>query len=202
MGVEVKSAKFVKSAAKYEQAAEFMHFDQFAFVGRSNVGKSSLINMLTNRKNLAVTSSTPGRTRLINFFEIELKQDNHDDRKIFLVDLPGYGFAAASKGIQGAWNDEIGTFLTKTKHLKMVFVLMDIRHKPSDQDIHMLHYLQCASVAFSVLATKSDKLSRSQINTAATTLAQALGVGRDNIIATSADSRLGRAEVLSKISSM
>lgn len=211
-------AKFVTSCATFEQTKAIApDLPQFAFVGRSNAGKSSLLNMLTNQKRLAVTSQTPGRTRLINFFYIKyqnpLKTPNKYSKNektpnivniekvnIYLVDLPGYGFASASKSAKDGWGQHITDYLTKTPALRRVFVLMDIRHRPSALDMQMLHFLQTHGTPFTIIATKADKLSRAAANTHLCTLANHLGVGKFNIIVTSAKMRLGKEDILSIIS--
>ena len=125
--------KFVKSASK---PSEFIvdELPQVAIVGRSNVGKSSLINMLANNKKMAKTSSTPGRTRLVNYFDI--------DGKVYLVDLPGYGFAQASKEIKKEWDRVLDDYFNNTHNLKLVLLLIDSRHLPSELDVMMLNYLE------------------------------------------------------------
>jgi GTP-binding protein len=187
--VEIKSAKFIKSAAKFEQTREFSAFDQFSFVGRSNVGKSSLINMLTNRKGLAVVGQTPGRTRLINFFEIETQE-----KKIYLVDLPGYGFAKASKEQQAAWRPLMDAYFAKDAR-RHVFILMDVRHLPSADDIRLIQYLYAMAVPFSVVANKSDKQSRSQNMKSVKDIAAALKIGEKDILLVSCLKKTGKEEV-------
>lgn len=173
----VKSAEFVTSVASPDRLGQFDK-PQFAFVGRSNVGKSSLLNALAARNKLAKTSGTPGRTRLINIFEI--------NRSFYLVDLPGYGFAQASKAEQAGWQELIGDFLENSANLKMVFVLVDARHKPSPKDVQMLEYLYNFQIPFKLVATKTDKLSRSELNNNKALLASTLSVGVDDIIFVSA----------------
>jgi len=184
-------AQFVKSFAKFDQMIDIEPLPQIAFVGRSNAGKSSLLNMLTNHKGLAVTSQKPGRTRLINFFKC--RGDNLSP--VHFVDLPGYGYSVASKSAEHGWGVEITNYLVKSEHLKLVFVLLDIRHSPSALDISMLHFLQGHGITFKILATKCDKLSRAQHGNAKVKLATTLGLGKDDIILTSATSRQGREEV-------
>ncbi|MCL2569864.1 MAG: ribosome biogenesis GTP-binding protein YihA/YsxC [Firmicutes bacterium] len=191
----LKSAKFISSHSDISQTKNLPPYSQVAFVGRSNVGKSSLINMLTNQKNLAVTSKTPGRTRLINFFECRIDAD----KNFYLVDLPGYGFAMASKSTQYGWGTNITQYLTQSKHLNLVFVLLDVRHTPTKLDMAMIHFLQSNNIPFSIIATKCDKLSRAQQGKAIIDLANALAVGRDNIIPTSSKDKNGRDEILAKI---
>ena len=189
----IKSAEFITSATNFDDVRKRTeNLPQVAFIGRSNVGKSSLINMLCNRKSLAVTSSTPGRTRLINFFLI--------NSEFYFVDLPGYGFAAASKGTQGGWNDEIGGYLVNANSLKLVFVILDIRINPTANDITALNFLQTNGIPFAVLGSKADKLSRAEIGRAVTKLAQALGIGQSDIIITSSKDKFGRERVLEKVS--
>ena len=182
----IKSAEFVTSVASQAKLKDF-NLPEFAFVGRSNVGKSSLINALTNRKRLAKASSTPGRTRLINFFKI-------NDAFMF-VDLPGYGFALASKAEQSQWQGLIGTYLEYSKSLRRVFVLVDIRHEPSEKDKQMLEYLYYYNQPFSVIATKADKIARGQIDKHITIIANTLGIGKDNIIPVSSETGFGLEKI-------
>ncbi len=178
----IKSAEFVTSVASQQKLQDF-GLPEFAFVGRSNVGKSSLINALTNRKKLAKASSTPGRTRLINFFRI--------NNAFMFVDLPGYGYALASKAEQSQWQGLIGTYLEYSTSLRRVFVLVDIRHEPSEKDKQMLEYLYYYNQPFSVIATKADKIARGQIDKHLTIIANTLGIGKDNIIPASAETGYG-----------
>lgn len=139
---------------------------EIAVVGRSNVGKSSLINCLTNNNKLAKTSQTPGKTRLINYFLM--------NNAFYLVDLPGYGFAKRSKDEQTEWGDLIGSYMSsgRPKHL---LLLVDIRHEPSPEDREMFQWTLHAGVPFTVVATKADKLSKSQRAVAANKAAKLLG---------------------------
>ena len=178
----IKSAEFVTSVASQQKLQDF-GLPEFAFVGRSNVGKSSLINALTNRKKLAKASSTPGRTRLINFFRI--------NNAFMFVDLPGYGYALASKAEQSQWPGLIGTYLEYSTSLRRVFVLVDIRHEPSEKDKQMLEYLYYYNQPFSVIATKADKIARGQIDKHLTIIANTWGIGKDNIIPASAETGYG-----------
>ncbi|CDG02374.1 Putative Probable GTP-binding protein EngB [Clostridium chauvoei JF4335] len=129
---------------------------EVAFVGRSNVGKSSIINALTNRKKLAKVSQTPGKTRLINFFMI-------NSGEFYLVDLPGYGYAKVSKKEQESWGNTIETYLTGREQLKRVILLVDSRHKPTTQDIQMHEWIKHFGYEEIVVATKSDKLSNNDL---------------------------------------
>ncbi len=186
----IKSAEFVTSVAGVAQLKDF-GLPEFAFVGRSNVGKSSLINAMANRNKLAKASSTPGRTRLINYFNI--------NNELMLVDLPGYGFAQASKQEQAKWQKLIGTYLESSQNLKRVFVLVDIRHKPNEKDKQMLEYLYYYNIPFSVIATKLDKIPRGQIDKHITIIANELSIGKDNILPISSQDKRGIDRIWTEI---
>ena len=149
----IKSSEFIISAVKRNQYPVDNRVE-IAFVGRSNVGKSSIINALTNRKKLAKVSQTPGKTKLINFFLI-----NND---FYLVDLPGYGYAKVSKKEQESWGRTIETYLTGREELKRVVLLVDSRHKPTADDITMYNWIKHFGYECVVIATKADKISRGQ----------------------------------------
>ena len=149
----VKQAEFVKSAVYEKDYPEEIGKIEFAFVGRSNVGKSSLINSITGRNKLARTSKTPGRTQLINYFLI--------NREVFFVDLPGYGFAKVPKAMKAEWGQTMERYLA-SKRNKLVFVLLDIRRVPSGEDIEMLEWLDHFSVPFKIIFTKMDKVSNNE----------------------------------------
>ena len=174
--------KFVKSASK---PAEFItdELPQIAIVGRSNVGKSSLINMLANNKKMAKTSSTPGRTRLVNYFDI--------DGKVYLVDLPGYGFAQASKSIKKEWDRVLDDYFNNTHNLKLVLVLIDSRHLPSELDVMMINYLVELNIPYQIVLTKADKLSKSQLNKNINDISNYIRHNKSMFIATSADKKQG-----------
>lgn len=183
----INTAKFVTSVANEENIIQDA-LNQVAFVGRSNVGKSSLINMLTNQKKLAKASSTPGRTRLINYFLI--------NNKFYFVDLPGYGFAQASKKEVYSWQSIIEPYLMNNDRLKLVCMLVDARITPTVQDKQMFEYLAYYNVPFVIVATKSDKLSKAQLNKAKLNIANTLGVGLDNITTVSNETRDGKERLL------
>ncbi len=174
--------KFVKSASK---PSEFIvdELPQVAIVGRSNVGKSSLINMLANNKKMAKTSSTPGRTRLVNYFDI--------DGKVYLVDLPGYGFAQASKSIKQEWDRVLDDYFNNTHNLKLVLLLIDSRHLPSELDVMMLNYLVELNIPYQIVLTKADKLSKSQLGKNIADISNHIRHNKSMFIATSADRKLG-----------
>lgn len=192
--MEIKKATFITSAATlaaYQTAAARYDCDEVCFVGRSNVGKSSFINMLTRNGKLAKTSSTPGRTRLVNLFDV-------NDGRVVLVDLPGYGYAAASKREQQGWCDLIEGYLRNTVKLKQAFLLLDCRHVPSAADKQMINYFHYYATPFTAVMTKCDKLSKAQLSRAVATIATATALGRDNILCVSHDG-LGREKVLDRL---
>ena len=150
----IKKSEFIISAVKRQQYP-VTGLSEVAFVGRSNVGKISIINALTNRRNLAKVSQTPGKTRLINFFLI--------NDGFYLVDLPGYGYAKVSKKEKESWGKTIETYLTDRNELKRVVLLVDSRHKPTADDIMMHNWIKHFGYDEVVVATKSDKLSNNEL---------------------------------------
>ena len=150
--MRIKKTDFIKSAVVINDYPESTEIE-FAFIGRSNVGKSSLINSLTNRRNLARTSKTPGRTQLINFFDV-----NED---FYFVDLPGYGFAKVPEAVKKNWGKLISDYLNSDRE-KIVFLLLDIRRVPSGDDIEMLKWLEHYDINYYIIFTKTDKLSNNQ----------------------------------------
>lgn len=189
--MRIVDSKFVTSVANPKSLISD-DLLQVAFVGRSNVGKSSLLNMLTNRNKLARVSSTPGRTRLVNYFLI--------NNEFYFVDLPGYGFAKGRKTEVASWQALIEPYLINNSKLKCVCLLLDIRVKPSELDLMMLSYLTHYALPFCVVATKCDKLSKSRVAGEVQKLANALRIGKDDIIATSSSTRMGQEKLLQKIS--
>ena len=154
--MKVTSARFVKSAAAKPQWPA-LEFPQVAFAGRSNVGKSSLINALTSRKGLALVSKTPGKTQLLNFFVI--------NEKLTIVDMPGYGFAKAPDSVRAGWGKLVENFLRESGALKGVVTLFDIRRTPSGDDLKLLEWLDHYRVPFIVVFTKADKVPRGRRQT-------------------------------------
>lgn len=152
--MNIKEAEFIVSNTDFEKCPPPV-LPEYAFIGRSNVGKSSLINMLTARKNLAKTSATPGKTQLINHFLI--------NKKWYLVDLPGYGYAQASKSSKAAWDKMIKNYLEKRKNLLTVFILIDIRLDPQPIDIRFITWVGEKQIPLCIVFTKADKLSRQQV---------------------------------------
>ena len=167
---------------------------EIAFAGKSNVGKSSLINSLlgrkgTGRNGLARTSAVPGKTRTINWFDI--------DQSLYFVDLPGYGYAKISKAEQARWGKVIETYLSRRSTLKAVLLLVDIRHAPSKQDVEMYDYLRHYGLDGIVVATKADKISRNQMQKQIKLIRQTLGLDQEDLVLpVSALKRTGQEELL------
>lgn len=159
-------------------------FPEIAFSGRSNVGKSTLINSVLGRKKVARTSSTPGRTRSINFFNI-------DDRYC-LVDLPGYGYAKVPKQVKSNWNELIDHYLNYRSNLKAVVQIIDARHDPSKEDMMMINWLKASEVAYIIAATKTDKLKRKDLEAQKKSLPNLLEVSQDKLIFTSIKDKKGK----------
>ena len=167
---------------------------EFAFAGKSNVGKSSLINALMNRKALARTSSQPGKTQTINFY--------HVNDSFYYVDLPGYGYAKVSVEVKAKWGKMIERYLQKSSVLKCVFLLVDIRHDPSANDKTMYDWILHNGFEPVVIATKLDKIKRSQTDKQLKALRQGLGMGKDGrILPFSAETKQGREEIWQMIES-
>ncbi len=185
----IKDATFVTSAAKSEQ---FIKPDKpmIAVCGKSNVGKSSFINMLANRKKLAKTSSEPGRTRLVNYF---------DFGEFILADLPGYGFARVSKGEKEKWAKTLDAFFQDKENISHVFMLADSRHDPTEDDVQMIEYLHFHILPFTVVLTKADKLSKMKLKENTRAIAADLCLGESNLLATSSETGYGKNDVLAKI---
>ncbi len=164
---------------------------EFAFVGRSNVGKSSLINMLTGVKGLAKTSGTPGKTRMVNYFDV--------NNQFRFVDLPGYGFAKVEKSHLDVWSSLMGQYLQLSPQLLTTFVLLDIRHEPTNQDKQMINFLVYYGLPFMIIATKADKIAKTKVRQAVGVLAKSLNLRADAIIPTSSESGYGKDKLLSYI---
>ena len=181
-------AEFITSVASRDK---FLKSDKpiIAVAGKSNVGKSSLINMLANQNKLAKTSVTPGRTRLVNYF---------DFGAFILADLPGYGFAKVSKAEKEKWGRLMQDFFTETK-VAHVFSLVDSRHDPTADDIQMINFLYHYAIPFSIIATKTDKLPKTKVKPQMSNLSQKLRVGIADIIPTSAEQKKGRDEIFKAV---
>ncbi len=185
--MKITSAEFVKSAVwpnQYPPAT----MPEIAFVGRSNVGKSSLINALVGRKSLAKTSNTPGRTQLINFFTV--------NSSLFFVDLPGYGFAKVPRSVKKDWGDMIETYLRERRNLALVVFILDVRRDPSADDLSLRDWLDHYRIPYAAILTKSDKLSNQQALGRKKLIEKAMGKGASgNTILFSAKTRKGAEEL-------
>ncbi|WP_335964724.1 ribosome biogenesis GTP-binding protein YihA/YsxC [Galbibacter sp. PAP.153] len=192
--MQIKSAAFVMSNSNVEKCPK-EPIPEYAFIGRSNVGKSSLINMLTNRKHLAKTSGRPGKTQLINHFKI--------NENWFLVDLPGYGYAKVSKKLKNTFQKFITEYFKKRSQLVSAFVLIDIRHSPQKIDMKFMQWLGEHAIPFSIIFTKSDKLKPVEIPQNVNNYLQAMTDDiweeAPNYFVTSSTSGAGKEDVLSYI---
>ena len=186
----IKSAEFVKSATRPDNYPE-SDLPEVAFAGRSNVGKSSLINVLVNRKALVRTSSTPGRTQLLNFFDI--------NGTFSLVDLPGYGFAKVPLAVKKDWGPMVRTFLERRHNLRAVVILFDIRRVPREEDLQLLDWLEEYQIPTIPVLTKVDKVSRGQREKQIKPILAATGLPRDAFSLFSALNREGKDEVWERI---
>lgn len=191
--MKIKTISFEKSSQSISQCIETA-LPEFAFIGRSNVGKSSLINMLANRRSLAKVSGVPGKTQLINHFLV--------NENWYLVDLPGYGWAKVSLKIKESWEKNINNYLLLRENLYCVFVLVDVRHEPQKNDIHFMSWLADNEVPFMVVFTKADKLSKNKIGTALAKYRKSMKQHWDvmpEFICTSSETGEGKEELLDTI---
>ena len=186
--MNVSNASFIKSAAD-EGGFLFPEKPVVCVCGKSNVGKSSFINMIAQRKKLAKTSNTPGRTRLVNYF---------DFGEFILADLPGYGYAEVSKTEKARWAKTLDAFFNKTE-ICHVIMLVDIRHDPTADDKTMLDFLYAKRLPFTLVATKADKIAKTKVKAQAAAVAAKLGLSGGDIIPTSAENFFGKELVLAEI---
>lgn len=184
----ISDAKFLKSAA---DKSGFMTFDKpiVAVCGRSNVGKSSFINMISNRKKLARTSKDPGRTRLVNYFDMG---------EFVFADLPGYGFAQVSKVEKLKWARTIEDFFGSQGQVSHALLLLDIRREPNSDDIDFINYLNHYIIPFTVICTKTDKLSKTRVKPAVKAMADRLTLGSSNVLAVSNSTGFGKETVYAR----
>lgn len=189
--MKINSAKFVTSAVRRSQYPNDKKCE-FLLVGRSNVGKSSFINKIVNRKNIARTSALPGKTQTLNFYLI--------NDLFYLVDVPGYGFAKVSKKLKNKFGMIIEDYLKERDNLKMVFMLVDFRHKPTDDDVLMYNYLKYYNIPVTIIATKSDKVSNNSYDKNKKIIKDTLKmIDNDCLILFSAVNNDGRSDVHNKI---
>jgi GTP-binding protein len=194
-------AKYTASAVRPDQYPA-PYLEEVAFIGRSNVGKSSLINSLTRRNGLARVSGSPGKTQTINFYELEGKRifEGTDQRKQFyLVDLPGYGFARTSKDNKDQWSGFIRKYLSGSEHLRLVCQLIDIRHKPLDSDIECYHWLMGCGVPVQIILTKSDKVSKNMAASQKALFKRELGLDDERIMTYTSSQHTARGELIARI---
>ncbi|MBN1500879.1 MAG: YihA family ribosome biogenesis GTP-binding protein [Spirochaetes bacterium] len=188
--MRIIKADFVKSALKPEQYPKYNH-PECAFIGKSNVGKSSLINMITNRKNLVKTGSKPGMTQMINFFLI--------NDKYSFVDLPGYGFAKAPENVRKQFKPMIETYFKNRENLKIVFLLIDCRREVTDIEKNMITLLSSLKIPTAIIMTKTDKLTKNQNAQNTFRIADQLNIEKEWIIHASALKNTGKREIISLI---
>lgn len=189
----IRDAKFIKSSPSLALCPN-EGLPEFAFVGRSNVGKSSFINYLVNRKKLARTSSSPGRTQLLNYYLI--------NDAFYFVDLPGYGYAKVSMDTRRSWKRLMTQYLTDREELQAVFMVMDIRHEPSKQDLWMAETLRATQRPVRYILTKADKLSKSRRQQHASMIGKALHVTFDQVLIVSSTEKIGKTKFFFELANL
>ena len=186
----IEKAEFKTSVMRRQDILE-TGMPEFAFVGRSNVGKSSIINNLTGVKGLAKTSSMPGLTKMVNYFLI--------NENFYFVDLPGYGYSKTGKKHQELWSELIEDYLLTSPNLKLVLMLVDIRHKPTSLDQMMQKFLYCNNIPYRIIATKADKIAKSKIPQYLNEIAKVLQITANNIVPHSSSGGLNKQKILNMI---
>ena len=186
----IKNAVFLKSESEFANYKGF-GLPEIMLVGRSNVGKSSFINMLAANTKLAKVSATQGKTKLVNFFLF--------NKEFVLVDLPGYGYAEASKLETQRWEKMIESYMEKAKNLSSAVLLVDIRHTPTKQDVQMLDYLTFHNIPVTIVATKYDKIKKTERTKKLQDIATTLKVGVENIYLISSETAYGKDNIVSRI---
>ncbi len=188
--MKVISAEFFKSAVEPSNYPDYS-YPEVAFAGKSNVGKSSLINVLANRKKLAQTSTTPGKTRLLNFFVV--------NRRLSFVDLPGYGFAKVSRSLRSAWRPMVEDYLRQRKNLCLVVLVLDVRRDVSEEDIALAGWLRRHDIDLLAVLTKSDKVSKEEAKRRLAGAAEVLGLSGEQVFLFSAVKGRGKEELWREI---
>ena len=196
----ITQGKYIASAVRVDQYPEG-DLPEVVFIGRSNVGKSSLINSLSRVGGLARVSGTPGNTQTINFYELSAKLPQVEERRsFFLVDLPGYGYAKTGQANRKVWSKFIEEYLLKSPRLRFVCQLIDIRHEPMKSDIEMFNWLVDNDLPVLIIATKADKLSKNAVQKQIKVIKKALGVPEVDVLPYSSVKSEGRSDLLDVIS--
>lgn len=198
---DIIRSKYVASAVRADQYPPTRMIEA-AFIGRSNVGKSSLINSLCRRNGLARVSATPGKTQTINFYELEAKRTDEglDERaKFYLVDLPGYGFAKTNRNNKEQWSGFISKYLSGSDNLGLVCQLIDIRHKPMESDLECYQWLKDCGLRVQIVLTKSDKLSKNAAMSQKALFKREMGLSEDEIITYTSSQHTNRGELINRI---
>ena len=198
---DIIRSKYIASAVRADQYPT-IRMIEVAFIGRSNVGKSSLINSLCRRNGLARVSATPGKTQTINFYELEAKRTDEglDERaKFYLVDLPGYGFARTNHNNKEQWSGFISKYLSGSENLGLVCQLIDIRHKPMESDLECYRWLKDCGLRVQVVLTKSDKLSKNAAMSQKALFKREMGLSEDDIITYTSSQHTNRSELINRI---
>ena len=201
-GWDIIHSKYIASAVRPEQYPH-PELTEVAFIGRSNVGKSSLINSLCSRNGLARVSATPGKTQTINFYDLEAKRTLEDEtverQEFYLVDLPGYGFARTGKANRDQWSGFIAKYLSGSDNLAMVCQLIDIRHKPLENDVECYHWLKSCGLMVQIILTKADKLSKNAAMSQKALFRREFGLTDDQIMVYSSTQHTTRGELIERI---
>lgn len=199
--VNIKSAAYLISSPSVDQCP-MADKPEYAFIGRSNVGKSSLINMICNHQKLAKTSASPGKTQMINHFSVVSANEKGKEQGWYLVDLPGYGYAKVAQGKRKQWTKMIEDYLRKRENLINIFVLIDSRHKPQQIDLQFINQLGAWQLPFTIVFTKADKSTQREVAAAVNAFLEALGAHWEVLpphIVSSAVKHLGKKQIFSTI---